>query len=350
MLTKNAIFWLCLFALIGVFIFSITDVLLPFITGVVLAYFFDPVCDWLQRKKISRSISSILIVILFIVILVITILFIAPLIFDQLYALLQKIPSYVDSFKNDYLPQIKQKLDNIDPKLYQNLTDESDSIIKDYAGTLTSKLSGVIDSGGALLNFLSLMFITPIVAFYILNDWDVIKTKIRGLYPKKSAKTIKRVLKDIDGVLSGFIRGQTNVCLVAGIYYSIALSIFGLNYGAAIGALTGLLTFIPYVGMFLGMGTGLAVAFFQYASLVDVGIVAVIFMVGSIAEGQFLTPKLVGDKVGLHPALIIFGMLAGASLLGFWGVLLAVPISAVIGVLIRFAIKQYQKSNYYLQK
>jgi predicted PurR-regulated permease PerM len=208
-------------------------------------------------------------------------------------------------------------------------------------------LTGVLQSGIAILNLLSLILITPIVAFYLLRDWDKVVRRLDTYLPRRHAQTIREQLAIIDDTLAGFVRGQINVCLILGTFYAVGLSLAGLKFGILIGLATGLLVIFPYVGLMVGMGAGLTLAFFQFDTLQPVFTVLGVFVIGQMMEGYFFTPKLVGEKVGLHPVWVIFGMLAGAALFGFVGILLAVPATAVIGVLIRFAMQQYLHSQYY---
>ena len=205
----------------------------------------------------------------------------------------------------------------------------------------------MLSSGVAFINIISLILITPIVAFYLLRDWDKVVAHIDALLPRKRAETIRQQLVIIDNTLAGFVRGQLNVCILLGIYYAIFLTILGLNFGFVIGLATGFLVIFPYVGLLVGMAAGITVAFFQFGEMSQVLMVLGVFISGQVIEGNFVTPKLVGDKVGLHPVWIIFAMLAGGALFGFVGVLLAVPMAAVIGVLIRFGLGEYQKSSYF---
>ena len=203
-----------------------------------------------------------------------------------------------------------------------------------------------------MLNLLSLLFITPIVTFYVLRDWDIMMEKISSWLPQKHRSVILEQFRLIDITLAGYIRGQTNVCLLLGTFYAIGLMLVGLDFGFVIGFMTGILSFIPYVGLLVGMSVGLCVAFVQFGGLEgigSIGIVAAIFVVGQVIEGNFVSPKLVGDKVGLHPLWIMFGMLAGAALFGFVGVLISVPMTAVIGVLMRFMLSKYLNSSLYLE-
>lgn len=214
-------------------------------------------------------------------------------------------------------------------------------------GWLGTVLQSIVTGGVALFDVLTLLFITPIVAFYLLRDWDVMIGTIHGWLPRQHAATILDQVNEIDRTLAGFVRGQATVCLVLGLFYGVALSVFGLNFGLVVGSIAGLLSFIPYVGSLVGFVSSVGIALVQYDTWTPVVVVVVIFLVGQAVEGNFLTPKLVGDKVGLHPVWVMFALLAGGSLFGFVGVLMAVPVAAVIGVLTRFALQQYLSSSYY---
>ena len=219
------------------------------------------------------------------------------------------------------------------------------------AGNILSWLGGFLQdlwSGGlAFVNLLSLLIITPLVAFYLLRDWDKIVARFNLLIPRRSVKTFREQLSAIDDTIAAFVRGQASVCLVLGIFYSFGLTIVGLDFGLLVGLSTGLLAFIPYVGAALGLVVGTGLALSQFADWFPIITVIAIFFIGQTAESYVLTPKLVGARVGLHPIWVIFSLLAGGSLFGFTGVLLAVPVTAVIGVLVRFAIGRYLESPLY---
>ena len=208
-------------------------------------------------------------------------------------------------------------------------------------------VKGIWESGLALLNLLSLVFITPIVAFYLLRDWDRIIERVKNWLPRAYADDILEQARQIDETLAGFVRGQGLVCLILAVYYSVILSVVGLEFGLIVGIGAGLISFVPFVGAISGFVAGLGLAVFQFDSWAWVGVVAAIFVVGQVLEGNVLTPKLVGERVGLHPVWVIFGALAGGALFGFVGVLIAVPVTAVVGVLMRYALGQYLDSRLY---
>lgn len=215
-----------------------------------------------------------------------------------------------------------------------------------FAGAL---LKGLIANGFAFINLISLILITPIVTFYMLRDWDTFVRKFEGLLPKKSKKGIMESMKEINVIIAGFIRGQLSVCLILGLYYSIGLKLVGLELGLLVGFIAGVISFIPYVGSITGFVLGIILAFAQFGDVTHVMYVVAVFLSGQFLEGNFLTPKLVGDSVGLHPVWVMFALLAGGVLLGFLGLMLAVPVAAIIGVLVRNMIKRYKQSSLYLE-
>jgi predicted PurR-regulated permease PerM len=208
-------------------------------------------------------------------------------------------------------------------------------------------LGQVLSGLGAVLSVISLIVITPVVSFFLLRDWDHIVARVDGWLPRAHVETIREQARLVDQTQAGFVRGQMLVCLIVGSYYATALTVVGLEFGIIVGLVTGLMLFIPYVGMLTGFAVSMGLAFAQFDSAQSILLVAVVFVVGQPLEGVFLTPKLVGDRVGLHPVWILFALLTGAALFGFVGVLLAVPTAAVIGVGMRFAIGRYLAGPFY---
>lgn len=208
-------------------------------------------------------------------------------------------------------------------------------------------MRSVITNGFALINILSLVLITPIVAFYMLRDWDTFVAKVDSLLPKQSKKSIEKQAREIDRILASFIRGQLSVCVLLGTFYAVGLYIVGLDLGVLVGFLAGIISFIPYVGTIFGFVVSMAIAFAQFDNMMQILQVAGVFLVGQFIEGNFLTPKLVGDSVGLHPVWVMFALLAGGVLLGFLGLMIAVPVAAIIGVIMRHAIENYKQSSLY---
>jgi predicted PurR-regulated permease PerM len=346
--TFSWLFWLGVIAATLVFIYFIKSVLLPFVVGFLIAYFFDPLVDKLEKRNINRGNATFLVLAGFFLVLTLAVFLLVPLIVEQITGLVQAIPGYVEDIQRKHRALFETLKGYVAQTPLEDakdkLADNSDTLFA-VAGNVMQK---IFDSGMALFNFLSLIFVSPIVAFYLLRDWDVLVAKVDDMLPRTHVATIREQMRIIDRTLSGFIRGQTNVCLFLGTFYGIGLTLCGLNFGLIIGLISGILTFIPYVGALFGFVVGITVAFFQFGSdWTSIGLVALVFGIGQFLEGNIVAPRLVGDKVGLHPAWLIFGMLAGGALFGFTGILLAVPVTAVIGVLVRFFIGKYMQSAYY---
>jgi predicted PurR-regulated permease PerM len=344
---RTAMIWFGIIALFLMFIVGIRAVLLPFVLGVLLAYFLDPLVDKLQRFKFSRAASTVVATVVFFTIALSVLAITLPMISEQLMHLLEVMPEYVQSLSEQYRAKLAAVLTQL-PDDQEGAVMEA---LKNISGRLIEMFGGFVEalfaSGAAVLNVISLLLITPVVTFYMLRDWDHIVARIDSLLPRAQADTIRGQLSEIDRTISGFVRGQVMVCSILALMYVVFLTAAGLNFSLVIGAATGVLIIIPYVGWFAGAVTGIIVAIMQYDSWTMVGVIAGIFLLGQVIESYFLTPKLVGDQVGLHPVWIIFGMLAGGALFGFVGVLIAVPVTAMIGVLTRFTIAHYLESDLY---
>jgi predicted PurR-regulated permease PerM len=327
----------------------LSPMLLPFVAGMAIAYFLDPVADRLERAGMGRTAATALITAVFFIAVIAVLLLIVPVLQSQLAGFLGRLPDYVLALRDLIAPLAERVLGEIDwdqpaAELKRVLAEHRDQAL----AILRNVASGLLGGGLAVLNLLSLVVITPVVAFYLLRDWDKLIARVDGLLPRPQAETIRAQAREIDRVLAGFARGQASVCLILAAYYGLALSLLGLDFGLVIGIAAGLLSFIPYVGAGLGLIASVGLALIQFGlDYVMVGLVLAVFVVGQAVEGNILTPRLVGAQVGLHPVWIIFGLLAGASLFGFVGMLLAVPVFAVIGVLVRFALQRYQASRLY---
>lgn len=347
------IIWIISIIVVGAFLSAIKGILLPFVVALIVAYFLDPAVDKIEEYGPPRWLATVLMIIVFFAIVIAASLLLVPLFAEQISSLAAQVPGYIKIAQEELIPVVAAYLNDVDPQAIAKVQANIGNISGYVLGYIGEVASGIWESGVAFLNILSLLFITPVVVYYLLRDWDLMVEKINSWLPHKHAKTIRTQIARIDNVLSGYLRGQINVCLMLGAFYAIGLSLVGLEFGFVIGLMTGILSFIPYVGLLFGMAIGLIVAFFQFSGadgVFNIGLVVVIFAVGQFIEGNFVTPRLIGNKVGLHPAWIMFGMLAGAALFGFVGVLLAVPVTAVIGVLVRFALEQYLASAIYKPK
>lgn len=330
----------------AVFLFAmwwLGDVILPFVLGGAVAYFLDPVADRIERMGASRATATAIITLFGILIFVLLALLVIPTLINQTVQLFDTVPKVVQEFQT-FLTSKFPDLLNEDSTMRQSLTALGETIQSKGGQLLETALTSV----GSLLNVIMLFVIVPVVAFYLLYDWDRMVGIIDGLLPRDHAPVIRRLASEIDHTLASFIRGMGTVCLILGTFYAMALMLVGLQFGLVVGAFAGLITFIPYVGALVGGALALGLALFQFwGDWVSIGLVAGIFAIGQVIEGNVLTPKLVGDSVGLHPVWLIFALSVFGSLFGFVGMLVAVPVAAAIGVLMRFIISQYKESRLY---
>lgn len=344
---KQAAYWfvglaLCFWALV-----VLGDILLPFVFGLAIAYFVDPAADKLEDWGLPRWAAATLLTVLFIFGVVAFLLLLVPLLQSQVVNLVSRLPDYAEALRRhaDHLLALAEAKLSVED--YEKIRGAVGGFAGDTVAWLGKMLGRVWSGGLALVNLLSLALITPIVTFYLLRDWDLIVARVDKLLPRRQASTLRELACEIDETLAGFARGQAMVCFLLGIFYAIALSLAGLEFGLVVGLATGLISFIPYFGAIIGGLISIGLAFAQFDDWTRIAIVAAIFAVGQVMEGNFITPKLVGDRVGLHPVWMIFALLAGGALFGFLGVLLAVPAAATIGVLARFAVSRYVASPLY---
>ena len=338
---RQVVYWAAALAVFVVALIVLREILLPFVAGMAIAYFLDPVADRLQKWGLSRTLSATALTIVFLLAVVAFLMVLVPILQAQVLDFASRLPHYVD--------MLRGRAEDLLALLQARLSPEDVARIRDAVGGLAGvsvawfgRMVTQIWSGGlALINLLSLIVITPIVAFYLLRDWDHIVDRLDGWLPRRYRTTIREQLGEINDTLAGFARGQAIVCLGLGVFYGIGLTWVGLEFGLIIGLGTGLISFVPFFGMLTGLVVGLGLAFAQFDTWLPIGMVAAVFLVGQVTEGNFVTPKLVGDRVGLHPVWMIFALLAGGALFGFVGVLLSVPAAAAIGVLLRFGLARY---------
>lgn len=350
---EKILFWIGLLVILGIMLYAVKAILLPFVVAIIVAYFLDPAVDRLENIGVSRWLGTLLMIVMFFSVMITLSLILVPILYEQLLSFLQKIPEYTHRVQERLLPSIAHFIEEIDPNAIEKIKSNAGNASAHVMTFIVDVLTGMWSSGVAILSLISLLFVTPIVIFYLLRDWDKIIAMVDGLLPQKHAKTIREQCRRIDDTLSGYLRGQVHVCMLLGAFYAIGLMAVGLEFGLIIGLMTGILSFIPYVGMLFGVVIGLGIAFVQFGGLdglAQIGAVTLIFAIGQFAEGNFVTPKLVGSKVGLHPAWVMFALLAGGAVMGVLGVLIAVPMAAIIGVLIRFAVEQYLESSLYKEK
>lgn len=341
-------FFIVFVALFCWFITAIQSILLPFVFGILIAYFFDPTADKLERLGVSRTLATVLILTLFFSVLVLAVIGLAPRLVEQVAALVSEMPEKIERIEEWMQPYLNRIVDQVGVVDLQEAAVDASSMSQQLVGASGKILTGLVKSGIAIANLAALLVIAPVVSFYFLRDWDGIIARLDALLPRYYAETIREQVREMDRVISAFLRGQIRVCLSLALFYAVSLSIAGLKYSLLISLLSGLLIIIPYAGTFIAGLLAVSVAMLQYeGDPTQVGIILGIFVVGQMLEGYVLTPRLIGGSVGLHPMWIIFGMLAGGAMLGFVGVLIAVPLTAVIGVLVRFIVRNYLQSPLY---
>ncbi len=346
--THNGLIWLGIFVFFAVSVYVLRSVLLPFVAGIIIGYLLDPWASKFEKWGMNRTCATIVVMLLVILIMVPAIMLLFGIIDEQLGHFLQSVPRYLASFVKKIEPviiELQERFPNMQPEKFREYLQDNMTNGMKIIGKLFSRL---VTSGFALVNVLSLLLITPIVAFYMLRDWDTFVAKVDDLLPQQSKAGIEMQAREIDRILASFIRGQLSVCVLLGTFYAVGLYVVGLDLGVLVGFMAGILSFIPYVGTISGFVVSLAIAFAQFDSWGPIAQVIAVFLVGQFIEGNFLTPKLVGDSVGLHPVWVMFALLAGGVLLGFLGLMIAVPVAAVIGVIIRHQIENYKQSSLYL--
>ncbi|MER9301784.1 AI-2E family transporter [Mesorhizobium sp. M0293] len=341
-------FWLISAVLLALFLYVFSGILLPFVAGMVLAYFLDPVADRLQRLGLSRFMATVVILITFLIVLVLAFVILIPVLATQMADFASKLP--------EYLTRLQSLITSFDPKWLEQrfgvnangLRDGLNSLLTSGFGLLTTVFTSIWSSGVALVSVVSLFVVTPVVAFYMLLDWDRMVAVIDGWVPRDNVATVRAIAKDINTATAGFVRGQGTLCLVLGAMYATGLTLTGLNFAILIGLFAGLISFIPYVGSLTGLVLAVGVAIVQFwPDWTMIVAVAVVFFIGQFIEGNILQPRLVGKSVGLHPVWLMFSLFAFGALFGFVGLLIAVPASAAVAVLVRFAIARYLESPLY---
>ncbi len=344
---EQARWWGLALIALALFVWAFSSAVTPFLAGMAIAYFLDPVADRLQRLGLSRLAATAIITAGAVAVAAGVVMILAPLLIDQFARIVRAAPELLNATQK----QIEAVLGRFAPEataeggLVATAFDQLESQVTEASATI---VGSIYSSGLALIDFLLLAVITPVVAFYMLLDWDRMVDEIDHWLPRHHAGSIRRIAGDVDRVLAGFVRGQFTVCLILGAFYAAALLAVGLNFGVLVGFFAGLISFVPFVGSLLGGLLSVGIAAFQFwGDPVWIAVVAGIFLVGQTVEGNYLTPRLVGGSVGLHPVWLMFALSFFGAAMGFAGLLIAVPAAAVIGVLARFGLEQYRQGRLY---
>lgn len=343
---------LAIVAIIALLLWRLSPMLMPFVVAGMLAYLGDPLADRLERLGMSRALAVSIVFLVLVLLLVGALLLLIPLISRQVENLIQNVPRYVDWAEHTAWPWLQAKL-HLDPQTFDS--DQLIATIKEHIGSVSGiagqVLGKVSRSGLGFVLWLTNLVLIPVVTFYLLRDWDRLVSAIDRLLPRSIEPTVAYLARESDAVLGAFVRGQLLVMLALGVYYGATLSLIaGLSVGVLIGMVAGLLSFVPYLGFITGFAAAIIAALVQYGDWSHVLIVCGVFVVGQLLEGYVLVPKLVGEKIGMHPVAVIFAVLAGGELFGFLGVLLALPAASVVVVLLRYLMERYHRSELYTEE
>lgn len=349
------LFWSLVCLGFVLFIKTFSSILLPFVVSLILAYLLNPIIDKMAQYKIKRIWAVLLVLSLFLLAFAGLLIWIIPTLYMQVEHFLKDFSSITEGLMNKMqaaLTYLNKKIPFLQLEMYEDIEGQIKQIVTQHSGSAWNMVQNIFlaifDKGAQIIGLFSLIFLTPVITFYLLLDWDKLVNSIRKMIPLYYTDYAKEIFEEMEYVLAGFLRGQLLVCAVLGFWFSLSLSTIGLPYGVLIGMIIGLVAFIPYLGTWIGVLLGLGTAIAQFDNVFQIIAVAIALILGQLVESNYLSPKLVGDRVNLHPVWIIFALLAAATIAGFTGVLLAVPIAACIGVLVRFTIKRYRDSGFYL--
>jgi len=346
---KQAWVWGSIALGILIFFYSLHGILLPFFAGFLVAYAMNPLVRRLQKWGLPREIGTLFMISSFFLSLGLLLFITLPFIQAELVNLAYRVPAYGRKIIATLEPLIEKVLAYVQPEAIEHpLRDLASTHVGDVIIWGIRLIEGILTNGVALANLLSLIVITPLVAFYGLRDWEKIMEACQKVFPRPYAPTLKKLFSEINTTIGGFVRGQALVCLTIGLYYCVALTWAGLDFGLILGLVIGALAFIPYLGVFLGFTLSMGIALSQFSDWVSIGTIASLFLIGQTFEAYILVPYFIGDRIGLHPVWIIFALLAGGVLYGFLGLLLALPLAATLGVILRHALRLYFQSSYYL--
>lgn len=340
---KQFKYWGVAAVVFAVVLYALGNVLLPFVLGAAIAYMIDPIADRLEAWGMSRAGATAAITVAALLVFLLLLVVVVPTLIGQMLDLAQVLPQLIRdarAFAAEHFPTIFEENSRIQ------------QAVASFMQTLQSRaielLQSVLGGAASFLNIIILLVIVPVVAVYLLLDWDRMIERIDELLPRDHQPVIRHIASEIDKVMHSFVHGMGTVCLILGTYYAVALMLVGLNFGLAVGFIAGLVTFIPYLGALIGGALAIGLALFQFwGDWVSIGLVAGIFVLGQIAEGNYLTPKLVGSSVGLHPVWLLLALSVFGALFGFVGMLVAVPVAAALGVVARFLTGQYLNSRLY---
>ena len=340
--------WLMLSVVVVFVLYMLGSSLTPFIVAALFAYLFNPLVERFERWGMSRTLAVCLLFVLLTLVFAGILIGLVPLIERQISNFLSQLPSWIDWFRANATPWFSDRLGmDVEIPDMRQITDMLQQYWKEAGGVAATIVAKVSKSGLAIVGWMLNLVIIPVAAFYLLRDWDLVIDRVHALIPRSVEPTVSRLARESDKTLGSFLRGQLSVMIVLGLIYGIGLSLVGISVGPLIGMIAGLISFVPFMGAIVGFAMGVIAALVQYQDFFHVAMVALVFMVGQALEGYVLVPKMVGDSIGLHPVAVMFAILAGGHLFGFVGVLVALPVAAVVMVVLRYLYGRYTESELY---
>jgi predicted PurR-regulated permease PerM len=339
---------LALLVLIGAAFYFLAPVLTPFVIAATFAYLFDPLANRLQRWGLGRNLAVSIVFLALVLILILVLVLLIPYLSGQVAAFIRHLPEWLVWAQTVAVPWLNQKFDmNLEMPDMQGVIAILQEHWKEAGGIATTLVASVSKSGLAVVSWITRLVVIPVAFFYLLRDWNVMIKGIHDFLPRSIEPTVSRLARESDETLSGFVRGQLSVMIALGVIYGVGLWAVGIDIGPLIGVIAGLISFVPYLGSIMGILMGVIAALVQYGDWAHVLLVTSVFVIGQLLEGYVLVPRLVGEKIGLHPLAVIFAVLAGGELFGFLGVLVALPVASVLVVVLRYFYQRYRDSALY---
>jgi len=343
----NKLIWTIISLVVLWIIYQLTPILMPFYMAALLAYIGDPIADKLETWHLSRTLSTVIIFFVVTVVIFLILLVIVPLLLEQVKVLINAIPDYIAAFQNTIIPWLEERGFPVDVFDWTRIKHELVTSWEKVGKVTGSVFSQVTQSGVVALQFITNLVLIPVIAFYLLRDWDIFIANFRTLLPRRYVQEVTDISVECDEMLGAFLQGQLMVMLGLTIMYIVGLSFIGLELALLIGVVAGLVSFIPYLGLIVGIGFAGFAAYFQFHELLPIVMVVGVFSLAQTVEGMYLTPRFVGKRIGLNPVAVLFAVMAGAQLFGFMGILLALPVATVVMVLLRHGYKRYIASSFY---
>ena len=334
-------------AAFGLLLWVLSPILAPFLAAAILAYIFNPLVTKLAAKGVPRALATVIAVLLLLLSVALLLIIILPLFYKEIAQLIEQMPAFLERIKTDMLPWVNEKLGvtlTLDPSSFRQFITDN---VQDASGVAKKIFASVGVGGMAVVGFLVNLMLIPVVLFYVLRDWDTLVANVDAMIPRRFHGTATKLMTEIDAILSEFLRGQLSVMMLMAVFYVGGLWLVGLKFALPVGLITGILVFVPYLGSGTGLLLGTIAAFMQFPSMTGVFLVWVVFGIGQMLEGFVVTPWLVGDRIGLHPVVVIFALLAFGQVFGFFGLLMALPASAAMLVGLRHLQRSYRDSDLY---